>query len=187
MSSVCFQRWRTPWRVWVLETDGVGTTRWQARLALIGRLIQCLSRHYSTPLNSTYQRFLEIVAQGRKMDLADVDDAAQGRVWTGTDAKDRGLVDKLGGLNGAISAAAELAGVTEYEVHYITDRLGPRELLLKRLSGAMGFLFAQHESPDKLLRGLNSLFAPITSMVRYLTSLNDPQGVYAHCALCVVP
>lgn len=170
-----------------VRTDGVGTTRLAGSARLDRAINPVFESALQHTLNSTYQRFLEIVAQGRKMDLADVDDAAQGRVWTGTDAKDRGLVDKLGGLNGAISAAAELAGVTEYEVHYITDRLGPRELLLKRLSGAMGLLFAQHESPDKLLRGLNSLFAPITSMVRYLTSLNDPQGVYAHCALCVVP
>jgi protease-4 len=48
------------------------------------------------------------------MTVAQVDSAGQGRVWTGTDAKELGLVDELGGLEDAIQYAAELAGMSDY-------------------------------------------------------------------------
>lgn len=170
-----------------VRTDGVGTTGLAGSSRLDRAINPVLESAIQRTLNATYQRFLAIVAQGRNMDLADVDEAAQGRVWTGIDAKQRGLVDQLGGLQNAIAAAAELAGLTDYEVKYIKDRRGPRELLLEQFSGGMGVLLGQNNSTDKLMRGVNSLFAPIAALVGYLSSLNDPQGVYAHCAHCVVP
>lgn len=50
------------------------------------------------------------------MSMADVDSIAQGRVWTGTDAKRIGLVDGLGGLGRAIQSAARIAGLSDYKV-----------------------------------------------------------------------
>ena len=60
-----------------------------------------------------YTDFIERVAQGRKLDLDAVDAVAQGRVWTGADALERGLVDELGGLRAAIAKAKVLAGYDE--------------------------------------------------------------------------
>lgn len=57
-----------------------------------------------------YTDFVERVAQGRGMSVADVDAVARGRVWTGADAKERGLVDELGGLRTAVERAKVLAG-----------------------------------------------------------------------------
>ncbi|MBS1912585.1 MAG: signal peptide peptidase SppA [Bacteroidetes bacterium] len=68
-----------------------------------------LARHIDT----TYQRFLNVVAQGRKMSVADVDQIAQGRVWTGEQARERHLVDVLGGLDSAVSIAAHRVGLKE--------------------------------------------------------------------------
>lgn len=62
-------------------------------------------------MDTTYERFLEHVAAGRKMTRDEVHEIAQGRVWTGTAAKERGLVDELGGLDAALAAAAELGEV----------------------------------------------------------------------------
>ena len=59
----------------------------------------------------TYGIFIDRVAQGRKLPVATVQDLAKGRVWTGIDAKDRGLVDQLGGLKVAIAAAKKLAHI----------------------------------------------------------------------------
>jgi len=56
-----------------------------------------------------YQRFLEHVAEGRKMKPEQVDSIAQGRVWIGQAAKSIGLVDELGGFNRAVAVAKELA------------------------------------------------------------------------------
>jgi protease IV len=61
--------------------------------------------------DATYQSFLKKVSESRQMDITDVDRIAQGRIWTGRAALDIGLVDTLGGLNTAISLAAEAVGL----------------------------------------------------------------------------
>ncbi|WPR72771.1 signal peptide peptidase SppA [Flavobacterium sp. NG2] len=61
-----------------------------------------------------YKTFVTNVAQGRKMTFAQVDSIAQGRVWTGSEALKIGLVDKIGNLNDAIKAAAQLAKTNDY-------------------------------------------------------------------------
>jgi protease-4 len=58
-----------------------------------------------------YTDFVERVAAGRKLSVDKVEDVAQGRVWTGSDAKERGLVDHLGGLRVAVTRAKVLAGL----------------------------------------------------------------------------
>ncbi|CAN5298890.1 signal peptide peptidase SppA [soil metagenome] len=60
-----------------------------------------------------YTDFIERVAAGRHLDVAEVDAVARGRVWTGADALERGLVDELGGLRTAVRRAAVLAGFDE--------------------------------------------------------------------------
>ncbi|MBC8074249.1 MAG: signal peptide peptidase SppA [Deltaproteobacteria bacterium] len=62
-------------------------------------------------MQSTYDTFTERVADGRKLERAAVEAIAQGRVWTGAEAKQRGLVDTLGTLDDAIARACELGGV----------------------------------------------------------------------------
>lgn len=65
-------------------------------------------------IEETYNTFLDRVAQGRNMSLAEVDSLAQGRVWSGADAVESGLVDELGLLEDAVAAAAEMAGLQSY-------------------------------------------------------------------------
>lgn len=67
-------------------------------------------------IEETYNIFLDRVAQGRNMTVAQVDSLAQGRVWSGVDAKANGLVDELGNLDDAIAAAAEMAGLDDYGI-----------------------------------------------------------------------
>lgn len=72
-------------------------------------------------LDRVYADFTAKVAQGRGMSLEDVHEVARGRVWTGADAKLRGLVDELGGLQRAVEVGAERAGVDPQRVrirHY---------------------------------------------------------------------
>ncbi len=63
-----------------------------------------------------YTTFLDRVAAGRNMTVAEVDEIAQGRVWSGAEAKKIGLVDELGGLKEAVIEAAGLAGIMDYRV-----------------------------------------------------------------------
>jgi len=63
-----------------------------------------------------YATFIGRVAEGRKKSTADIDSIGQGRVWSGSDAKDLGLVDELGGLNDAINYAAKKANIDKYRI-----------------------------------------------------------------------
>jgi protease-4 len=63
-----------------------------------------------------YDNFITKVAQGRKLEKTYVDSIARGRVWSGADAKEIGLVDEFGGLNKAITIAAQKAGLNQYGI-----------------------------------------------------------------------
>lgn len=63
-----------------------------------------------------YDNFITRVAEGRKLEKTYVDSIARGRVWSATDAKELGLVDEFGGLNKAISIAAQKAGIEQYGI-----------------------------------------------------------------------
>ena len=67
-------------------------------------------------IEEVYETFLDRVAQGRSITVAQADSMAQGRVWSGIDAKKLGLVDELGNLDDAIAAAAELAEIESYGI-----------------------------------------------------------------------
>ena len=78
----------------------------------------------------TYDLFLTRCADGRGMTKAEIDSIGQGRVWTGEQALEIGLVDKLGGLDDAIKEAAALAELSDYAV---TTADGPKDFFTKFL------------------------------------------------------
>ncbi|MGB0429832.1 MAG: signal peptide peptidase SppA [Bacteroidia bacterium] len=86
-------------------------------------------------LDRIYVDFITHVAEGRKMDTAYVNEHGQGRVWTGTQALEIGLVDELGGLDKAIALAAEKAGISEYQVKEYPKVKDTFEELVKSLGG----------------------------------------------------
>lgn len=84
-----------------------------------------------------YTGFKERVAEGRNMTVAQVDSIGQGRVWTGTDAKRLGLVDELGGLEAAISAAAGMAELTDYKRVEMPEQKDLFQQIMADLNGQM--------------------------------------------------
>lgn len=85
-------------------------------------------------MEQTYEAFLARVAAGRGLERDAVHEIAQGRVWTGVDAKQRGLVDELGGLDQALAAAHELGKVDAK----VGLEVYPAEPTLKDLLGSFG-------------------------------------------------
>lgn len=84
----------------------------------------------------TYDQFLKNVAKGRNLEYNQVHEVAQGRVWDGMDAKEKGLVDAFGGLRDAVVEAAKLAKLGEgYRVVELPKKVDPIEQLIKELSG----------------------------------------------------
>jgi len=86
-------------------------------------------------IEETYNIFLDRVAQGRNMTVAQVDSLAQGRVWSGVDAKANGLVDELGNLDDAITAAAEMAGLDDYGIRKYPRYKSDFERFMEDLGG----------------------------------------------------
>ncbi|MGE3866660.1 MAG: signal peptide peptidase SppA, partial [Hyphomonadaceae bacterium] len=80
---------------------------------------------FAAMIDRGYAAFLSVVASGRKMSMEQARAVAKGRVWTGAQAKERGLVDELGGLPAAVARAKALAGVKE--TTQVTLKLYPGE------------------------------------------------------------
>jgi protease-4 len=84
-------------------------------------------------VDKVYDRFTGLVAEGRNLPIEKVLDIAAGRVWTGVQAQQIGLVDALGGLNSAIALAAEKADLESYRIHEVTSVEDPFTAMLSSL------------------------------------------------------
>jgi len=87
-------------------------------------------------MQEIYGEFTDRVTKGRGKKLKkDINEIAGGRVYTGRQALELGLVDKLGGLNDAIKFAAEKADITDYEIRLMPEPKNFIDMLVKSLSG----------------------------------------------------
>ena len=82
-----------------------------------------------------YSDFTSKVAAGRNMTQANVDSIGQGRVWSGEDAKNLGLVDEIGNLQDCIKAIAEKAGLTDYGVKELPTLIDPFKKMIEEITG----------------------------------------------------
>ncbi|TFH75693.1 signal peptide peptidase SppA [Gammaproteobacteria bacterium LSUCC0112] len=118
--------------------DGVGTTALSRAGDPLNGLNDTMQMIYQSNVEDAYRRFLQLVADGRNMSVPEVDAIAQGRVWTGEQALGLGLVDSLGDLEQAINAAAQLAGLNEWQSVYLQRPLSPSEQFLIQIMDTMG-------------------------------------------------
>jgi protease IV len=133
-------------------------------------------------VDQIYDEFLDRVAEGRNMSKEKVNEIAQGRVWSGVEAKKVGLVDELGGLEASITYAAKEAGlVSNWNVVEYPESEDFQSKLLKRLSGEELALLRQQSSPVDSV--LTTEFNKLQATLSELKSLNDPRGVYARMTL----
>jgi protease IV len=109
--------------------------------------------------DALYRKFLAIVAEGRGMTIEAVDEVAQGRVWTGQRALEKGLVDVLGDLDDAIDIAAQKAGVSEdYKIVDFPDiKKEPWEQILEDLATSSEAQMRIPSIESELLENFNNL------------------------------
>jgi len=117
-----------------ITSDGIGTTA----LAGGARIDRSLNPQVAEILQSTvesgYQRFVSMVASKRERPFEEIDGIAQGRVWSGADAKAAGLVDEFGSLQEAVEAAATLGQIKgDYGVKWVAPSLTWRQALALRM------------------------------------------------------
>jgi len=128
-------------------------------------------------IDQGYREFLSRVAESRGMSTEEVDRIARGRVWSGEDAFELGLVDHLGNLDDAVAAAAELAELgDDYEVSYIEKEEELKDQILRSLMAqavrAAGPEAANDTPFDEVVR-------QVRSSADALTGLNDPNHAYS--------
>jgi len=115
--------------------DGIKTTPLSGEPDLLKGPSPEASELIQEGIESTYRRFLSIVAESRHKSPADIDKIAQGRVWDGGTARQLGLVDGFGGMGDAIAKAAELAKLgDERGVRYLEPPKSFRDQLLESLA-----------------------------------------------------
>lgn len=121
-----------------VNTDGVGTTRFAGATNFTRPMEPDVGRLVQSSVERIYADFIGKVAQGRDSTPEAIDEVARGRVWSGAQARDRGLVDELGGLHDAVANAASRAGLDEdaYRVQYIEQTPTPFAQFLTGMAGS---------------------------------------------------
>jgi protease-4 len=112
-----------------VHVDGVATTRLAGAFNPARPLDPIVGEVIQSVIDDGYRDFIGKVASAREQTPEAIDQVARGRVWSGAQAKERGLVDQLGGLREAIASAAERASLESghYGVSYIEKELSPFE------------------------------------------------------------
>lgn len=104
--------------------------------------------HVDNTIVEVYENFVDVVAKGRNLSLSEVKDIADGRVYSGTKAKEIGLIDDFGNLDDAIKVAAELGGIEgEPDVTYANRPSLSRLLFGGENTDLSGFTSYYYESP----------------------------------------
>ncbi|SHJ78717.1 protease-4 [Arenibacter nanhaiticus] len=122
-------------------------------------------------IEETYSVFLDRVAAGRGITKVQADSLAQGRVWSGTDARRLGLVDELGGLNDAISEAAKMVGLETYGIKKFPIYKSGFEKLMEDLSGARA------KSKESVIQ--QEIGAQAYSILQQLKIATEQKGIQA--------
>lgn len=166
-----------------VHTDGVGTTDFVG-IGLTRALPEHVGEAIQLSVEDTYQRFVGLVGKGRGLSPEEAEKAAEGRVWTGRDAKDLGLVDEFGNLDDALKAAAELANLKRWQVTPIAPEESARDKFLRELFDSSARILAPHLQ-SWLPAGFGKALLEMNRGLDPLTRFNDPQGTYAFCPVCV--
>ena len=166
-----------------VRTGGVGTTRFAGAFdptrpfdPAVGEIIQSV-------IDAGYAEFTGKVAAAREQSVSAIDQIARGRVWSGAQAKERGLVDELGGLRDALAHAAELAKLDtdSYRVHYIEAQMSPFEQFMSNMgANAAARTLLRESGMAKVLLGPQS--AQIEQRLQWLGNARSrPVQALAHC------
>ena len=142
-------------------------------------------------VDDLYQKFTTKVSESRNIPLATVQEIAQGRVWPGQEALGLKLVDELGGLEDAITYAANAAQLgTKYRVKEYPEELSFSDALAQLLSNqeqplsksVLSAFTSQRPSEEKT-DALTAQFLKLKDQLKSLEDFNDPLGVYARMPL----
>ena len=140
---------------WGINAEQVATNERSILYTPFEPLNNATRKEIKVGINQVYETFLNRVAEGRNMSKEAVHEIAQGRVWSGVEAKEIGLVDHLGGIETALERAAALAGIDEYKITTYPKYEEDFERILEELfSGPFGSI--KQQLPPELGLWLNN-------------------------------
>ena len=112
---------------------------------------------YNEIITGIYSDFTSKVARGRNLTAAQVEEIARGRVWSGNDALEVGLVDEIGNLEDAIHFTAELINMPDANLIYLPEVRDPFDVLIEDLTGvragfdALGFIAGDNSTLNEII------------------------------------
>ncbi len=167
-----------------VTTDGVGTT-WLAGSMRVDRALpEKVKDLMRINLQHEYSEFITLVANGRNLEVKAVEDLAGGKVWTGIEALELGLIDEIGDLGDAIEIAARLAKIDSYQLDF---RQRPTDFFQRLASQLSSFSLSELRIlplPLDLDSGTRGALINGIQPMRLLQKLDDPRGIYTYCAEC---
>ncbi len=166
-----------------VHTDGFGTTEMAGKLRLDVPLDPGIARVFQSSVERTYRQFIQLVSDARGIDdLEKVDALAQGRVWTGEQALESGLVDKTGTFQDAIEASARIAGLgSDYQIEWIEpEKSALDELFMDFMAGAVAHMNLSISTPVSLpVSWLQNMYDDL----QFIVAQQGKFTIAAHC-LC---
>lgn len=179
-----------------INTDGIATSKIAGAFRPDMPMAEEVKVLLQASVDNIYTTFLKITSEAREMDVENVHEIAQGRVWTGATAKELGLVDKLGSLNDVIDAAAANLNLSDFNVKEIVRPLSTKEQILRSLMQASANL--GNSMRNAFVNGTLGLKFGDTAAVNISSLLNQgaqglilPSGshneVLVQCVECLAP
>jgi protease-4 len=143
-----------------INAEQVGTNANSVDYSFFEPMTERFRTQLEESVEMTYDTFVSRVASGRNMSTESVNEVAQGRVWSGADAVEIGLVDELGDLDDAIAAAAEMAGLETHGIRKYPKYKSDFERLMEDFSSAklkIGESVLKEELGDEAYQALKRL------------------------------
>ena len=177
-----------------IHTDGVTTTWLADAYNPLRPMDPRFKQLVQSSVNHIYDDFTTRAALARKTTPAKIDEVAQGRVWTGTQAKERGLIDTVGSYTDALKSAAKRAKLAgDYRVAYIERDTSPAERLLGMFGASAAQAFTIQVKLGLLPAGLSAVpagaVADVSRDLGWLAEIGPgrkPFSAITHC-LCEAP
>lgn len=158
-----------------IHIDQVGTNAYSDGITPFRALGETEINALTDMVEDVYDQFTSKVAEGRGLSQAKVDSLGQGRVWSGMDAKQIGLVDELGGLQDAIDAAAEMVEVDVYKIKELPKREDPFEKIIEGFANqAQAKIFGE------------SVFGKAEKYYLHIKQVFDSEGIYTRLPVDII-
>ena len=129
-------------------------------------------------IQNIYDKFINLVSEGRNISIEDVNKLAKGQVWVGKDALKFNLIDEIGSLDDAIEKAASLAEIDEYNVKRIYKKKS-------RFSNFLPFLINEIGMKNEIINKNLDIEHRFEALFTNISNYNDPKALYYLCGTCL--